>query len=55
MSTVAEGIEQYNQYQALRRMGCELGQGYYFDRPLPALEAGRLLSEPAHHNAELAA
>jgi diguanylate cyclase (GGDEF)-like protein/PAS domain S-box-containing protein len=44
MSTVAEGIEQYTQLQALRRMGCELGQGYYFDRPLSAAEAGRLLT-----------
>jgi diguanylate cyclase (GGDEF)-like protein/PAS domain S-box-containing protein len=45
LSTVAEGIEQYNQFLALRRMGCELGQGYYFDRPLPAPAATRLLAE----------
>jgi diguanylate cyclase (GGDEF)-like protein/PAS domain S-box-containing protein len=45
ISTVAEGIEQYTQFLALRRMGCDIGQGYYFDRPLPAAEAGRLLSD----------
>jgi diguanylate cyclase (GGDEF)-like protein/PAS domain S-box-containing protein len=47
MATVAEGIEQYAQFLALRRMGCDLAQGYYFSRPLPAAEAGRLL-EPDH-------
>jgi diguanylate cyclase (GGDEF)-like protein/PAS domain S-box-containing protein len=46
MSTVAEGIEQYSQLLALRRMGCTLGQGYYFSRPVPAVEAGRLLAQP---------
>jgi len=47
MATVAEGIEQYGQFLALRRMGCDLAQGYYFSRPLPAAEAGLLLRDPA--------
>jgi len=49
MSTVAEGIESYSQYLALRRMGCTRGQGYYFSQPLPAAEAAGLISrrEPA--------
>jgi diguanylate cyclase (GGDEF)-like protein/PAS domain S-box-containing protein len=55
MSTVAEGIEQYGQYLALRRMGCELGQGYYFARPLPAAEAAQLLQETSRDRAQLAA
>jgi diguanylate cyclase (GGDEF)-like protein/PAS domain S-box-containing protein len=45
MSTVAEGIEEYGQLAALRDMGCEYAQGYYFSRPLPATEAGRLLRD----------
>jgi EAL domain-containing protein (putative c-di-GMP-specific phosphodiesterase class I) len=45
MATVAEGIEQYTQFLALRRMGCELGQGFYFDRPLPPADAARLIEE----------
>jgi diguanylate cyclase (GGDEF)-like protein/PAS domain S-box-containing protein len=45
MATVAEGIEQYAQFLALRRMGCDLAQGYYFSRPLPAVEAGLLLRD----------
>jgi diguanylate cyclase (GGDEF)-like protein len=32
---VAEGIETAAQADLLRRLGCGLGQGYYFDRPLP--------------------
>jgi diguanylate cyclase (GGDEF)-like protein/PAS domain S-box-containing protein len=49
MSTVAEGIENYSQFLALRRMGCSRGQGYYFSRPLPAAEAAELITtrEPA--------
>ncbi|GAA2384613.1 bifunctional diguanylate cyclase/phosphodiesterase [Dactylosporangium salmoneum] len=47
MGTVAEGIEQYAQFLALRRMGCDLAQGYYFAKPLPAAEAGLLLRDPA--------
>lgn len=37
-STVAEGIETNEQYQLLRDMKCEIGQGYYFDRPLSEKE-----------------
>ena len=43
LSTVAEGIEHYAQFLALRRMGCELAQGHYFSRPVPAAEAVLLL------------
>ncbi len=34
--TVAEGIETEEHYQLLIDMGCELGQGYYIARPMPA-------------------
>jgi diguanylate cyclase (GGDEF)-like protein/PAS domain S-box-containing protein len=42
MATVAEGIEEFGQLTALREMGCHFAQGYYFSRPVPAEEAGRL-------------
>jgi EAL domain-containing protein (putative c-di-GMP-specific phosphodiesterase class I) len=32
---VAEGVEDSGQLERLREMGCELGQGYLFSRPLP--------------------
>jgi diguanylate cyclase (GGDEF)-like protein/PAS domain S-box-containing protein len=47
MSTVAEGIEEYGQLAALRAMGCTFAQGFYFSRPVPAGDAGRLLLEGA--------
>ena len=31
---VAEGIETASQFDALRDMGCRIGQGYRLDRPL---------------------
>ena len=33
---IAEGVESKQQAQFLDRLGCELGQGYYFGRPVPA-------------------
>jgi len=44
ISVVAEGIETEEQFEALRAMGCDVGQGYLFARPIPAVEASRLLS-----------
>ncbi len=35
-TTIAEGVESPAQMQALRAMGCEQAQGYYFGRPMPA-------------------
>ncbi len=35
MCVAAEGIETGEQVARLRALGCDLGQGYYFARPLP--------------------
>ncbi|MDQ1492642.1 MAG: hypothetical protein QOJ23_5156, partial [Actinomycetota bacterium] len=35
LTLVAEGIETADQAAALRRLGCDLGQGYWFARPQP--------------------
>ncbi|MDO4805577.1 MAG: EAL domain-containing protein [Lachnospiraceae bacterium] len=40
---VAEGVEAEGQLDILREGGCNLVQGYYFSRPLPAEEFGRLI------------
>jgi len=44
ISVVAEGIETEAQFEILREMGCDTGQGYLFARPLPEPDAARLLS-----------
>jgi EAL domain-containing protein (putative c-di-GMP-specific phosphodiesterase class I) len=49
---VAEGIERAEQAAALRALGCELGQGYHFSRPVGAHEAAQLLR--AHSTAAAA-
>ncbi len=35
---IAEGVERETQLKMLKEMGCEMVQGYYFSRPLPADE-----------------
>lgn len=44
MEVVAEGIESETQMKTLRDMGCEYGQGFYFAKPMPALEVEDYLS-----------
>ncbi|MBR0228933.1 MAG: EAL domain-containing protein [Clostridia bacterium] len=38
---VAEGVETENQLKLLKDAGCDIVQGYYFSRPLPAEEFSR--------------
>ncbi|MGZ8578749.1 MAG: putative bifunctional diguanylate cyclase/phosphodiesterase [Actinomycetota bacterium] len=38
MTTLAEGIETEEELAFLRERGCELGQGFYFSRPVPPEE-----------------
>jgi diguanylate cyclase (GGDEF)-like protein/PAS domain S-box-containing protein len=46
LQTIAEGIELPAQLAELRALGCELGQGYYFARPLAADAIEALLDAP---------
>ena len=43
IQTVAEGIEGDEQAETLRRLGCELGQGFFFARPMGAEAWANLL------------
>lgn len=43
LDVVAEGVESEEQLSKLAALGCELAQGYYFSRPLPASEIDSLL------------
>jgi len=38
LEVVAEGVETDQQYAAVRRMGCDLAQGYFIAKPMPAAQ-----------------
>ena len=45
MATVAEGVESYAQFDAVRGLGCAEAQGFYFSRPVAGADAERLLGD----------
>ncbi len=45
LKAVAEGVESEGQLTFLRSLNCDYGQGYYFSRPLSALDCTELLRE----------
>ena len=50
MTTVAEGIENEAALVKLIEMGCDIGQGYYWSKPLPNDEIELLLQENMNDN-----
>lgn len=38
ITTVVEGVETENDRKVMEQLGCELAQGYYYEKPLPADE-----------------
>ena len=46
---VAEGVETEEQYLLLKRLGCDLVQGFYFSRPVPEAEFEQILLESGQH------
>lgn len=44
LTLVAEGVESAEHARTLREMGCELAQGYYFAKPLSAMDAEKYLA-----------
>lgn len=43
LGTVAEGVENREQLEVLRKLGCQIVQGYFISRPVPADEIAALL------------
>ena len=48
MSTTAEGVENENELEVVRRLGCKKIQGFYFGRPMPGAEAEGLFRQRAY-------
>jgi len=45
LTVVAEGVETDGQLEILKKAGCDIVQGYYFSRPLPADEFEKLIEK----------
>jgi diguanylate cyclase (GGDEF)-like protein len=52
MEVIAEGIETEEQYQQLKMLGCEYGQGFLFSRPVNNDSVHHLLSQDARRDLE---
>jgi EAL domain-containing protein (putative c-di-GMP-specific phosphodiesterase class I) len=54
MVVVAEGIEDASLVEKVRALGCDLGQGYFFAKPLPAKLATAFIEMEGHTDALIA-
>ncbi len=45
LDVISEGVEEEEQVEALRSIGCDLIQGFYWGRPLPPEDAEKLVRE----------
>ena len=52
MEVIAEGIETEEQFQQLKMLGCEYGQGYLFSRPVANEGVDHLLSQDSKRDIE---
>ena len=52
MEVIAEGVETEEQYQQLKMLGCEYGQGYLFSRPVENDGVEHLLAQDARRDTE---
>ena len=42
---IVEGVETEQQLELLKKLGCDIIQGYYFSKPLPAEEITKLIRD----------
>ena len=45
IKTLAEGVEDSEHFEFLKQLGCEMVQGYYFDRPKPLMDYVQIIEE----------
>jgi diguanylate cyclase (GGDEF)-like protein len=55
LKVVAEGIETEDQVHFLNQNHCEIGQGFYYSKPLPAKEISQILNQQINYNLPLLA
>jgi diguanylate cyclase (GGDEF)-like protein/PAS domain S-box-containing protein len=55
LMVVAEGVETESVWNVLKELGCDIGQGYYFGKPLPPAELSELVRRLHVPDAALAA
>lgn len=48
METICEGVEDKSIVESIKNMGCNIIQGYYFDRPLPEKEFEERIMNPVY-------
>jgi diguanylate cyclase (GGDEF)-like protein len=48
LCVIAEGIETKDQLDLLQQLGCDLGQGFYFAKPMSVEDCGVFLSQKTH-------
>jgi EAL domain-containing protein (putative c-di-GMP-specific phosphodiesterase class I) len=53
MQVIAEGIETNEQYQQLKALGCEYGQGFLFSHPVDDANALKLLARDTERDEEM--
>jgi diguanylate cyclase len=44
MKIIAEGVEHKEEAQTLRKLGCDMAQGYYFAKPMPEIDVTNFVS-----------
>ena len=45
LKVVAEGVETLEQLDALKELGCDIVQGYYYSKPIPAKDFEKFLGD----------
>ena len=52
LRVVAEGVQSLKVWEELKRLGCDVGQGYYFSRPMPVARVAEWYQEREREAAE---
>ncbi len=55
LKVIAEGVEDHDACDKLRSLGCDMAQGYYFSRPVPAEQIATWIAMSPHKNENIQA